>query len=376
MRRIALAVLALVLCVPALAGGKDRVYKKGDNKPLEGTIEKEDFNGVTIKMEGATSGVTWDKWASTDYGDKPMSLVTAEQAESKGDLAGAAEAFQKAADELKERPVFLAHALWGAGRCRMRLSRWDDAAKSFEDLNKALPTNRWMREAWSNLIECLLQKGDTAAADKAAAAANEAGKAAQAGQDFTLAMQLKQAQILELAKDYPTAIGKFQAVAGSASAKFPDIEGQAQLGVARCQMATNPTSAQGTYESITRKFKTQRLVMGAAWTGLGDCFMAQAAGGDADKYRQAALAYSRTCVLYFPPDGASTTAIERALVGGAECYLALAQKAEGSAKGVYAGQARSMAMQLLDQYTNSAHKAKATELRGKADEELAKAPRK
>ena len=64
-------------------------------------------------------------------------------------------------------------------------------------------------------------------------------------------------------------------------------------------------------------------------------------------------------------------------MGGGECFLILAQKTEGNdkAKGLYAGQARSMLLALIDQYPGSSMKARAEEFWVKAEAELAKVPK-
>ena len=302
MTRIAATLLALLVTLPASAAGKDRVYKKGEAKPIEGTVEKEDWKETTIKIEGgATSAVTWDKWERTEYGDAPLPYRDAMATREKGDKASAAVLFAKAAEGLKDKPIFLVQCLYYAGLCSQDVGKYDDAVKAYEDLAKAQSNNRFFKSSWNNLIECHLLKGDLPGAKTAIGAADAAGKELNVDQEFLVSLSLKQAQVIEAEKDYPSAIGKYQAVAGQAGVKFPSIKGLAMLGVARCQMQTNPTTAQGTYEGITREFKGQRAVLGPGWAGLGDCLFQQGQkNGDLDMIRKAALAFEQSAVLYSP----------------------------------------------------------------------------
>jgi hypothetical protein len=105
--------------------------------------------------------------------------------------------------------------------------------------------------------------------------------------------------------------------------------------------------------------------------------MSQAeAKGDLDMMKRAALQYEQTVVLYFPAEGQPSAAYEKALAVGGSAYVTLAQKATSDrAREMYATQARSMALTLLDQYPASAYKQQATDVRTKADDELAKVPK-
>lgn len=379
MTRCLPAFLALALALPAAAAGKDRVFKKGDPKPLEGTVEKEDWKEVTIKLEGqASSSVPWDKLDRIEYGDAPLPYRDAMGLMQKGNKAEAAGAFAKAAEGLKEKPIFLAQCLYYAGLCRQHTAQYDDAIRSYQDLTKALPNNRFFKDAWNNLIECFLLKGDSKGAKDAIGAADAAGKEINVDEEFLVILSLKQAQVLEADKDYPSAIGKYQSVASKPGDKFKPIKGQAMLGVARCQMQQNPATAQATYEQITVQYRGVRSVLGPAFAGLGDCLFQQAQkSGEADQLRKAALAYEQSSVLWFPGDGASTAAHEAALVGGGEVFLLLAETAQGNdkARALYANQSKSMLINLLDLYPGSSLKAKADELRGKAEEILSKLPK-
>jgi len=378
MRRFLTPVLALVLTLPAFAG-KDRIFKKGDPKPLEGTIEKEDLKEVAIKLEGsASSSVTWDKVASIEYGDEPLALKDAKGTMAKGDKEGASEMFAKAAEGLKEKPLFLAHALYYRALCLQQSGKFDDAIRGYDDLIKTLPSCRFFKEMHENRISCFLAKNDSKGAADAIAAASTAAKDQNVDQPFQILMNLKEAEVLEAGGDTAQAKGKFLAVSMQAGSKYAEISGMAKLGAARCELKSNAVAAQGIYESITREFKGQRKVLGAAWTGLGDCLLQQGTkDGDLDKLRRAALAFEQTVVLYFPGEGASTTAYEQALTGGGQAFLVLAQKATtDKARGLYAGQARSMALALIDQFPSSVLKSKADEIKNQADEELAKVPKK
>ncbi|MEK7467440.1 MAG: tetratricopeptide repeat protein [Planctomycetota bacterium] len=375
-------VLGLVLN----AAAKDRINfrqidkSKPEQKPVEGTIEKEDWQGVTIKLEGsATSTYAWEKIqeGGVEYGDEPAGIREAKGEREKGNMEGAAAGFTKAAEGLKDKPIFLVHALFNAGLCYQSLKKHDDAIKSYDDLAKAVPGNRFFKETHYNKIHCYLEKGDLAGAKTAIEAAEKAAKDLSVDQPFQILMSLKKAEVIEKEGNDAEATGKFQAVAAQAGSKYPAIAGKAKLGVARVQMKSNPTSAQGTYESITREFKGQRGVMGEAFTGLGDCLMSQGeAKGDMDMIKRAALQYEQTVVLYFPAEGQPTAAYEKALAVGGGAYVLLAQKATSDrAREMYATQARSMALTLLDQYPASSYKQQATDVRTKADDELAKVPK-
>ncbi len=380
MKYLFIPVLALALALPAAA--KDRInFKKtdkGEQKPVEGTIEKEDWKEVVIKLEGSASGTYgWDKIASIEYGEEPAGVKAGRGEYEKGNKEGAAAAFLKAAEGLKDKPIFLAHSYFLAGRCFQEIGKFDDAIKAYDDLAKAIPGNRYFKELHDNRVSCYLKKGDRAGAQGAIKEANDAAKALSVDQPFQILMSLKEAEVLELDGKDAEATGKFQAVAAQAGVKYPAIAGKAKLGVARVQMKTNPTSAQATYEGITKEFKGQRAVLGEAFVGLGDCLFAQGQSkGDLDMVKRAALAYEQTVVLYFPAEGQPTASYEKALAAGGGAYVLLAQKAGADrARELYATQARSMAITLLDQFPASSMKAQATDVRTKADDELAKVPK-
>ncbi|KAF0245464.1 MAG: hypothetical protein FD180_1583 [Planctomycetota bacterium] len=382
MKYLFIPVVVLVLAIPVSA--KDRLsFKRVDKdkpaqKPVEGTIEKEDWKEVVIKLEGSASGTySWDKIDSIEYGDEPAGIKEARGEYVKGNKEGAAAAFLKAAEGLKDKPIFLAHALFNAGKCLAEVKKYDDAIKAYDDLAKAFSGNRFFKEMHYNKVSCYLAKGDREGARTAIKDANEAAKKESVEQPFQILMSLLDAEVLEADSKLPEATGKFQAVAAQAGSKYPAIAGKAKLGVARVQMQSNRTTAQGTYESITREFKSQRAVMGEAFTGLGDCLLAQGEEkNDLDMIKRAALQYEQTVVLYFPAEGQSSAAYEKALTAGAGAYVTLAQKATSDrARELYATQARSMALTLLDQYPSSSYKQQATDVRTKADDELAKVPK-
>ncbi len=380
MKYLLIPVIALALALPASA--KDRINfrktDKGEQKPVEGTIEKEDWQGVTIKLEGsASSTYAWDKVASVEYGEEPAGLKSGRGEFEKGNKEGAAAAFLKAAEGLKDKPIFLAHSYFLAARCFQELNKFDDAIKAYDDLAKAFPGNRYFKELHDNRVSCYLKKGDRAGAQGAIKEANDAAKALSVDQPFQILMSLKEAEVLELDGKDAEATGRFQAVAAQAGVKYPAIAGKAKLGVARVQMKTNKTSAQATYEGITREFKGQRAVLGEAYVGLGDCLFEQGqTKNDLDMVKRAALAYEQTVVLYFPAEGQPTGSYEKALASGGGAYVLLAQKAGADrARELYANQARSMAITLLDQFPGSTFKPQATDVRAKADDELAKVPK-
>ncbi|MCE9582700.1 MAG: hypothetical protein K8T20_09425 [Planctomycetes bacterium] len=373
-------VLALILALPAAA--KDRINfrktDKGEQKPVDGTIEKEDWQGVTIKLEGsASSTYTWDKIALVEYGEEPAGIREARGEYDKGNKEGAAAAFLAAAAGLKDKPIFLAHALFSAGHTFQEVRKFDEAIKAYDDLATAIPGNRFFKDLHDGKVTCYLAKGDSAGAQTAIQAANTAAKTLNVDQPFQILMSLKEAEVLEKAGKDAEATGKFQAVNAQAGGKYPAIAGAAKLGVARVQMKTNPTTAQGTYEAITREFRGHRSVLGEAWAGLGDCLLAQAEkSNDPDMIKKAALAYNQSGVLYFPGAGQPTAAYEKALASGGQAYLTLAQKAASDkARELYATQARQMALTLLDQFPESTQKAKAADVRAQADKELEKVPK-
>ncbi|NUN47480.1 MAG: hypothetical protein HUU15_01455 [Candidatus Brocadiae bacterium] len=378
MRRLLIAASVLACCLPSAAG--DRIYKRGEAKPIECTVEKEDWKEVTYKLQGAASGtLSWDKVASIDYGDEPVALKDARAAAEKGDREGAAELYRKAADGLAEKPIHRARALFNAGTQFQTLGKYGEAIAAFDALLKEIPSNRYFKEASEARVACFLSKGDSKGATDAITASVAQAKEMNVDAQFSAMMNLKEAEVLEAAGDIATANGKFGAVSGQASGKWPAIAGMAKLGQARCQMKSSPAVAQGTFESITKdpSFKTQRAVIGAAYAGLGDCLFEQAEkGNDLDKMKRAAISYLNTVTLYFPPDSAPTGAYESALVGGARAFLVLAQKAEPAAKKAretWANQSRSLAVMLIDQFPSSVHKTKAEEIRKAADAELEKA---
>jgi len=106
-RGLVAVVLCLVASVAAAQQMPDSVKRVGRSERLRGTILRDDLQGISIKVRGVTTTLTWDQIESVGYGDKPVDYAKGETNRRRGAYKAAIPFFQRARSNPKARAFWL-----------------------------------------------------------------------------------------------------------------------------------------------------------------------------------------------------------------------------------------------------------------------------
>lgn len=235
----------------------------------------------------------------------------------------------------------------GAAHLRRGEKKKGDAAKArgyFQRLVKEVPDSRFIFEAYMGV-------GDSYQLDRKYREAAGAFKVAQkrfeklagtpkipfalsrAVRKRSLMAYLRQAQMLDMAKDYDSAVSLFRRVA-SRSRDYPEIRVLAEVGAVKALVSTGThdlaiTKANELIEKSEREGHTRLL--GGAYMALADCYFEKFAAAEKQKRPTNPLDlvsarhdYIRVATLYFEDE----QVLPKAMFRAGRCYERLSQAAK------------------------------------------------
>ncbi len=266
---------------------------KAPGGQLNGQIKSESPTEVVIKAAvGGEQKVPVDQIDTVTYDNPTPSYTLAESRENAGLLAEAADLFEKAAAEAKDKPLIQRAAQFRRASLLADLAqadpgRTDEAIAALEAFLKAQPSSRQVGPALEGLVRLALQKGDTARAETAltelAARVPSAGDRAAILRARLQGRQGKHAEAI-------AALDKLAAGAPKGSPRARE----ALLAKAESQAASKqfPEAEKTVRDVIAQAPPEADAVQALAYNTLGDCLRA------AGRPKDALLAYLRVDVLY------------------------------------------------------------------------------
>lgn len=266
---------------------------KAPGGQINGQIKSESPTEVVIKAAvGGEQKVPVDQIESVSYDGPTPSYTLAESRENAGSIAEAADLFEKAVAEARDKPLIQRSAQFHRARLLAELAqadpgKTDEAMQALEAYLKAQPNSRQVGQALESLVRLALQKGDTARAESALKdlTAKVPGAADRAA--------ILQARLQGRQGKHDQAIATLDKLA-SAAPKGSARAREALLAKAESLAATKQFSEaeQAVREVIAQAPPEADAVQSQAYNTLGDCLRA------AGRPKDALLAYLRVDVLY------------------------------------------------------------------------------
>ncbi|MFH1022554.1 MAG: tetratricopeptide repeat protein [Planctomycetota bacterium] len=307
-------VLAAAAFVPLARA--DKVYKKSGGAPVEGFVTEESVSVIKVKKDGFISEI---KAEDVDRVERePVTCpeyIRAWKAFQERNFADAAESFEKASNSGKKDPWTRTYALFYAAECYRHLgaSSKDAGQRAVDAYNlylKENPNHLFLNGARSGRIECLIQVGNMAEADKAVSELLTAGLAGCA----LARVKLLQAQILERQDKFKEAAAKYKDLT-SQGRDCPDVSGAAGAGVGRC--LKDPEERLEWYKSLIQR-STHDQSLASAFNGLGDSYL------EKKNFEEAVWNFLHVVVI--PGMAAYDEELAHALCGAGEAFEGLGQK--------------------------------------------------
>jgi tetratricopeptide (TPR) repeat protein len=322
---------------------------------VSGTIESEEWAGLSLKEKGSSRLIPWAEIASTTYAEAPEELESAVSAAVGGRIEEARAGFAGLA-ETDLRPLDRQRMLFHAGWAELRAGATDAGVGHLRDLLEAYPSGRYLRAATESAAFALLTKGDGAGAaallDQATQAAKDPGPQAE--------IAVVRGHLLEVQGKTDEARAQFEA-AEKAADTSEAVRMEAKLGVARAAaLGGDRAAAEPVFRELT-KASAPPHVLAAAWNGLGDLLSEEGRSKKSiDLVVEGAYGYLRGVVQYTPEIGEPTIEHERALAGASRCFKYISELEQNAdRKKVYADRSKSLADELRSTYPASGFLPKA-----------------
>lgn len=348
------------------AQGVDIVFVESNGKITEksGTIIKETYKGIEIRSTTrGTEMIPLEQLAKgrrIHYKDKPAKYTEAERLQTKGDYPAAIAAYTKVLEDIKTlRSIFKQHAFYNRAVCLQLSKQYDEAIQDYDALLKEVEDTRYLKEVYFNKVDCLLGKNKVTDAlkviEKARSKAREISEPV-----FSLQLDLRKGLIFESISKFIEARVIYRRL--EAQRNYPEIAGQATLGLARMSLAEGKLKdAEKLFRKAIEKSQIP-AILAMAYNGLGDCLLAQASTTSERKlYKEALFAYLHTKLLYLPDPGEPTNAYEKSIFQAAYCLEILAKDLTEEKATSYSDYARTLYQELIDKYPGSPYRPKAEE---------------
>lgn len=288
------AAIGVTALLASTAGADDVVLVPGSSvkapgNRVRGTIVAESPSEVRLDAPAATVPV--DQIASVNYAGQPASLTLAATRESTGDLAAAADLYQKAAGEAAGKDLIIRAAQFGRARALADLAAGDpskagQALSALESFTKTHPSSRQLAPALEAQVRLYLQQEQY---DKAARALAELNKIPWAADRAAVL----QARVLSRRGQYDQAIAALDRMLASTPKDSPKFR-EAQLAKAECLAGLKKfPEAEAAVKAVIQAAPPEDAeAQSLAYNTLGDCLRA------AGKPKDALLAYLHTDILY------------------------------------------------------------------------------
>ena len=284
-----------------------------DGKTLENvTVVNETMKEVSFKQDGKSKTVPSDSVVSVEYVKKPKLVDQADLSAREGDVNGAMDTLETYVGGLIEgkgkEPMLWApaYAMERLIQMAASLNDTDTVVLAADRLIKNAPESRYLPGAY--LAKATALADDKKSAEALATIADL--RKLVAGQALGQRWKLE-ADLAEVLADSSLAGAKRRArvieISGLAGKDYPMVANRAR--VAEGESYTEGESkdfakAKGVFQQIVADPKADKQTLAGAYTGLGDCILAQSielqkANKDANaSFQSAAEMYMRVVVLY------------------------------------------------------------------------------
>lgn len=326
--RAPFAAASLLGLTLAVLGGsaraqQDRIRTK-DGKERTAKVLSEDFDVLTVALDGGTSGLRWSTIASVRYEGADRYYRALDVLDG-GDPAGALPQLASLAEEGRLRPPLKHAVLYDLGRTYQKLGKLDEQIRTNEALLETYPKSRYLVQVVASLLAAHRVRGDAPEAAKALEQKLAAVPTTNVEPSARAAFELLRGTLLEEQGKLADADRIYEG-ASKLEGVDPAVLQTVRLSIARCaQLAGRKGDAEQRYRQLVLQ-DAPNAVLAGAWNGLGDLvFQPALEKRDVEGLREALFAYLRGVVLYVPDRDGPTDEHERALAGAAKSFKALGE---------------------------------------------------
>ncbi|MFG0316555.1 MAG: tol-pal system YbgF family protein [Planctomycetota bacterium JB042] len=263
-----------------------------------------------------------------------------------GAFSDAADLFKVAAQDARRQKGLAAKCLFLAGDAYRRGGMFDQAIKTFDDLESQHPDSRYVPEARLARGLSYLQSGNEGKArQEFGKLRSDAGKlGARWGYEGELRVQM-----LDESKDPGTALATYRRLAKETEMSHPTVANQAKLRIGRVLIAQGKSDeAEAFFRRILdQRSASAREVVAGAFNGLGTS-LRNKAGATAAEMKEALYAHLRVVVSFEEV----AHELPEALYGAGKCFQVV--PAEDAVN-----RSRQMFYRVINEYPNSEWAAKA-----------------
>jgi tetratricopeptide (TPR) repeat protein len=381
-RAIAITIAALIIFIAfqqtklmAQGASYDEVTwssDKGQNYTTDqGLIVNEYYDGLELKSKDGVfvrkikyeqikspieESIKYEQGGNFKGRETANDLKKVAEAQKKGDFKQAIDLCNKIIAAPQLRTVFKQAALFNLALSYQNINQLDKAVQGYDDLFKAFPEGRYIREAFLGKSECTMRvKSLQEASDVLDQAKSELSKLSNMESKFILGLDLKKAFLYENNGKFDMANGIYNTVAGKAG---PEVSVLAQAMVGKGRIALKSKNYTEAEKSFTKVIEIEKnddvLAFAAAYNGRADCTLASASNQTAEVYKKALLDYLHAKLLYPTPEGASTEEEENSTYNAALCWDKLGQASTDAKKKLYYnGNARSLYEEFVSMFPYS-----------------------
>lgn len=358
-RSVVLALLMLALRGPAFAQQKDVITLK-NHETRDGKVVRVTFKEVAYSPGGQAemSELVADV-EGIFFFDAPFALGRGEEELRRGNVEGALAQFRRALDDVDRgacRSLHKQYILYAMGRAHQQGGNLKEAVKAYRRLLAEVPDSMFAAQTVDRAKACAEQAQDWAAVDDLI---DLMRKAPGGLRDFMRPLA-DDAEAWKLFRErkFAEARDRFERLAREPN---PETQAKAKAGVIRCLASEKRTEDLRRFcETVVRGNDTEAVLVGAAWTALGDLAYAQSQEKDLAALKEALLYYLRARELYPPSAGGSPDDHVRALFHAARCFDKLRDaKSSPDDKNEYKKRALDLYEEVLREYRQSPWASKA-----------------
>lgn len=299
---------------------RDRIYLRNQKDPEVGEITKENFEKVELRISGGTKEFLLEDIKSIRYDREPTKYLTARKAMNRGEYVQAIESYRKLLKE-NVRKIFKQHIMFHLALCLQKSNQCDEAIQVYDDLLKEIPDTRYFRKAQLNKANCYLKKQMPEAGITSVDKGIQQAYQIKIKEEFIHRLNLLKGRFLENS-DFSKALVHYKQLEMDAL-HYQEIVDNALAGRGRCYLQDNRfKQAESAFKTVAGRSK-DRIALGSAYAGLGDCYFEQAkqAKTSVSRYKKTIMeGYLWTWVLYRPPEGESMDDYARSGYWAAYCF--------------------------------------------------------
>lgn len=312
MSRLVLTIASIALLVPATAA-KDQVFRKGSRKPLTVTVISEDYSVIKYKPTGVDQELELraDLVERIAYADTPQAYTNGIASLESGDYKNAVSSLQLALKSKTRGNWITRYANYQLGRAYFQWgatdpAKYTDAAKSFDELLKKDPDNRFLPQALRFRGLSLSRSGDARGAGQVFDQLASEAQSKKLGLVWEAEARILKADAFsnnnlpndassayKLALDFARSNAQTQkdeAIRNELSA----IAGRAQLSQGESLLkAKNYREARRFFETVASNQDSNPSVIAGAQCGLGEVLLAEG------KYQAAFEKFAKVRVVHY-----------------------------------------------------------------------------